>query len=217
MNKPLCYLLCIVLYDIFLLNANSFYLIDFLIPAFAFLFFQDDKKATLFWLLGLNLFVVFVAISYLLNGEYKLAINLMIRTNLILLLALSLFFRKDQYFITKALFALKFPQKLIVIMMINAKLFKGLLVDLSKMTRVLKARGVRIQMSVFTYKAYANLIGKIVVNSFDKSFGIFQTMKIRGYTNKIGFLNLQRASLLELTLLFLILFDIAFRIYKIYE
>lgn len=216
MSKPVCYLICILLFDLFLLNVQNFYIFDFLAPAFAFFAFCEDKKRAFFWLLGLNLFVAFMMISYILNSEFELAISLFTRVNLILTLVLSLLLGKDQYFLAKAMFELKMPQKIVAIMMISSKLFDELLREAYQIPRTLKARGVVLKVSLFTYKAYANLIGKMIVGSLDRSFEIFNTMKVRGFRGKVAFLASQKASLSEIMLLLLVVFGICFRIFKFF-
>ncbi|MDO5046007.1 CbiQ family ECF transporter T component [Campylobacter sp.] len=214
MSQPLCYLLSIIIYDIFLLNADEIYLIDLLAPALAFIFFQKSKIRTCLWLLGLNLFIVFIVASYLLNGDFAAAKIVFVRTNLILLLVLSLLLGRDGYFLLKALFSLRMPQKLIAIMMIYSKLFEELLNQAKKIPNTLKARGVRHEISLFNYEAYANIIGKIIINGFDRSFGIFKAMKARGYSGRIGFLEAKRANLGEILFFALVVLTALVRGYK---
>lgn len=212
MNKPLCYLLSALIYDVFLLGANSFYFFDFIPPAYAFLLLQPNKKKAIFWLFGLNLFLIFIVISYILNSDFDTALAIFIRTNLILLLILSLLLGKDSYFLIKAFYTLKTPQKLLGIMIIYAKLFEELLVFARQIPLTLKARGVRSEISLFTYKSYANIIGKIIICGFDRSFGIFRAMIARGYSGKIAFLPIQRANSGEILLLLIIILVAILRI-----
>ncbi|AQW82129.1 CbiQ family ECF transporter T component [Campylobacter pinnipediorum] len=212
MSKPVCYLLCVILYDFLLLNLNDFGAFDFFIPFFAFLFLCPDKKRVFFWLLGLNLFILFMVASYFINNEIQNAKIIFLRSNLILLLVLSLLFSKDQYFITKALYELKFPQKIIAIMVINSRLFSDFLQKTKQIPKTLKARGVKLTTSFFTYKCYANLIGKNIVASLDLAFEIFNTMKVRGYKDKIAFLHSEKAQFGEIMLLILSVLNILYRI-----
>lgn len=214
MNKPVCYLFIVLIYDVFLLSASEFYPIDFLVPLLALLFLAESKFKVLTWLLTLNIFVFFIVFSYILNGDFVSAKIVFIRTNLILLLVLSLFLGKNQYFLIKALYSIKIPQKLLAVMIINSKLFEELLNQISKIPNTLKVRGVKVNFSIFTYRAYANLIGKIIVNGFDRSFEIYSAMRVRGYKGYISFLDMQRANLSEISLLILTLIAAGFRIYK---
>lgn len=214
MSRPVCYLLSIIVYDIFLLNASEIYAVDFVAPVLAFILFQKDKKRALVWLLYLNIFLIFIVASYALNGDFASAKSIFIRTNLILLLVLSLLLGKDSYFVIKALFSLRLPQKLIAIMMIYAKVFEELLVWVKDMPKTLKIRGVKREISLFFFKAYASLIGKIIVSGLDRSFGIFNAMKVRGYRDKIAFLPALRASLAEILLFVIVILTAIFRAYK---
>lgn len=214
MSKPLCYLLSIIIYDIFLLNSSEIYAIDFLAPALAFALFQKDKKRVALWLLGLNVFLLFIISSYLLNGDFLSAKIVFARTNLILLLVLSLLLGKDGYFLIKALFALRAPQKLIATMIIYFKVFEELLSWVKGMTKTLKVRGVKREISLFAFKAYANIIGKIIISGFDRSFGIFKAMKVRGYSGRIGFLPVLKANSAEISLFVIVVLTAVFRVYK---
>lgn len=217
MNKPVCYLLTAVIYDICLLNAREFYLFDFAPALFAFLLLSERRVKILFWLSTLNIFVCFIVVSYVLNGDLTSAKAVFVRTNLILLLTLSLFFGKDQYFLAKALYALYAPQKLIAAAVISGRSLRELLERISKIPDTLKIRGVKIKFSIFTYRAYANIIGKIIVEGFDKSSKIYDAMNVRGYKGHIGFLDIQRAEFREFALLALTLLAAGVRIYGLWE
>lgn len=214
MTRPICYLLCALIYDVSLLGASEFFWLDFALAFSAFVFLQKQKKHLLKWLLMLNIFLLFIVVSYILNGENDLAIRSFIRTNLILVFILSLFLGRNQYFIIQAFSTLKFPQKLLAIMLISSKLFSEILLEISKMPRVLKARGVALRPSLLTYKAYASLIGKMIVFSLDRSFEIYLAMGVRGYRGRLVFLSAQSASLLEICLLIGVILLAIFRIFR---
>lgn len=210
MSRPLCYLLMALVYDICLLGAHDFYALDLAICLAAWMM-SERKFKVLLWVAGLNLFTLAACVSLALNGDIDGARVIFVRCNLILLLVVSLFLGRGQYFLIKALFELKFPQKLLLVLVINARLFDELLSNLAKMPSTIKARGVSVGINLTTYKAYANLIAKNIVFGFDRAGEIYATMRVRGYDGTLGFLPDKKANLSELLLLSLVVINAVFR------
>lgn len=214
MTQASSYLLAVAIYDLSMLSASEFCALDLAPVIFAFLFLQKQKLRTAIWLAWLNIFAVFIALSYALNGDFLNAKAVFIRTNLIVGLALGLFLGREQFFLIQALSQLKVSQKIIAIMLINNKLFEELLERASKIPAVLKARGVRVGTSIFTYRAYANLLGKMIVLGLDRSFEIHRTMLARGYSGRLSFLPASPLRVRDLALLALVVAVFSARILK---
>ncbi|QPT40761.1 Uncharacterised protein [Oligella ureolytica] len=184
--KPALYILLLTIYDICVVGASSFGVVDVLAPVAAFFLIAKDRKKLIFWLFGLNIFILFVAVSYVLNGDYESAKVVMIRSNLILLLTLSFFIGRDEWFLLKGFYKLKFSRKFISIVFISSKLTNLLLKSAFKIPMILKIRGVN--GGLLFYKAYAGALARMVCDMLDKSYRIYKTMGIRGYSGDIVFI-----------------------------
>jgi cobalt/nickel transport system permease protein len=139
-------------------------------------------------LILLNLFIVFLVVFVSFQDPQQ-AIELFIRTNIILLFNTALFYHSRGYDIARGLDALHFPSKIVSVMYFTLSLINALLLDFKEIKTTLRARGFGAKTSFFTYQTYGNLFGMIFIKALKKSEDINYCMVARGFENRIFFLN----------------------------
>lgn len=124
-------LICAFLYSIFI----SFNKIEtlFLLPIlFAIVCEYKDFFKILKKLLFLNLFIVMIFIILLLQDDVQNALNIYIRTNMIILFNLLLFSKSSGYDIVRALNELRFPTKFVSSVYFSLKMIQVLTDEFKK-------------------------------------------------------------------------------------
>jgi cobalt/nickel transport system permease protein len=118
-------------------------------------------------------------------SDTSLATLIFFRSNLIIFLSLSLFYKQDLYKIVKALNILKINKKFIAIVFFAIKSIDMLIKDIKKIDKTLKARGFVAKSDIFTYKTYANMFAIILIKSINKSKQFNKALIARGYKDEI--------------------------------
>ena len=173
----------------------------FLLPLFIVLFFERKYLLKILKkLILLNAFIIILVIFVFFQNPTQ-ALELLIRTNLILLLNITLFHKSNGYDIVRALDALNFPSKIVSIFHFTLILINYLVLDFKKTKKTLKARGFTSRTSLFTYKTYGNIFAMIFIKALRKSEDMQVSMEARGFKNKIYFLNSNTITLFEQILL----------------
>ncbi|WP_298754705.1 energy-coupling factor transporter transmembrane component T [uncultured Arcobacter sp.] len=154
-------------------------------------FFQIIKKLVL-----LNTFIlVLVFFVYFQNSSE--AFSLLIRTNLILLFNITLFYKSKGYDIVRGLDSLSFPPKIVSVFYFTLSLITFLTKDFKETKNTLKARGFVSNTSIFTYQTYGNIFGMIFIKALKKSEDMKLSMKARGFKDRIFFINSNKIILFE--------------------
>jgi cobalt/nickel transport system permease protein len=136
-------------------------------------------------LLFLNLFIVMIFLVLALQGNMEEAINIYIRTNIIILFNLILFSHSNGFDIVRALNELKFPKQFVSSVYFTLKMIQILTDEFKKIKLTLKSRGFRTNTSMFTYETYGNLFGHIFVKSIIKSNALKDSFSLRGFDGRI--------------------------------
>ena len=131
-----------------------------------------------------------VLVVFVFFQDGKEALELFIRTNLILLFNISLFHESKGYDIVRGLDALNFPSKIVSVLYFSITLINYLLSDFKETKNTLKARGFKRDTSIFTYQTYGNIFGMIFIKALKKSEDMKYSMESRGFENRIYFFKL---------------------------
>ncbi|WP_164970007.1 energy-coupling factor transporter transmembrane protein EcfT [Arcobacter sp. CECT 8983] len=162
-------------------------------------FFQIFKRVIL-----LNVFIVMIFVVLLFQTSLDEALNVYLRTNMIIIFNIAIFFRSSGYDIVRALNDLKFPKTVVSSIYFTLKMIQVLSDELKTIRQTLKARGFRANSSLFAYETYGNLFGHIFVKSIRKAYALEQTFSLRGFHGRIYLINTIKISFYDLILIFLI-------------
>ena len=212
MNKEALLLINAFLYS-FLVAFFEFSYI-FLFPLVFVLYMGKSDILKIFKKLFFLNFFIIVLVVFLFFQNKQEAFELFIRTNLILLFNLTLFYKSRGYDIVRGLDALKMPFKIVSVFYFTISLIDYLLLDLKKTKDSLKARGFRANTSIFTYQTYGNIIAMIFIKALKKSEDMKYSMNARGFEDRIYFLNSSKIEFFE-KLLFLSVFVVLIKV--VYE
>jgi len=169
----------------------------FLIPLFLILYYEKSSLLNILKkLLVLNLFIVILVLFVYFQNPAE-AIDIFIRTNLILLFNIALFHHSKGYDIVRGLDALRFPPKIVSVAYFTLSLISYLSMDLKETKNSLKARGFSSNTSLFTYQTYGNIFAMIFIKALKKSEDMKLSMSARGFEDKIFFLNSNSIAVLE--------------------
>lgn len=196
-------LICAFVYSIFI----SFNQVEifFLIPI-VFLMICEYKKVLkiLRKLLFLNLFIVMIFAVLALQGNMEEAINIYIRTNMIILFNLLLFSHSNGFDIVRALNELRFPPQFVSSVYFTLKMIQTLNEEFTRMKYTLRARGFQSRTSMFAYETYGNLFGHIFVASIRKSNALRDSFLLRGFHGRIYLINNSKLGIYDLVLLLVV-------------
>jgi len=155
-------------------------------------------------LLLLNVFIIMIFIVLLLQSSLEEALNIYIRTNMIILFNLAIFFKSSGYDIVRALNDLRFPKRVVSSVYFTLKMIQVLSDELKNIRMTLKLRGFKANSSFFTYETYGNLFGHIFVKSIKKAQVLEESFTLRGFHGRIYLINRIKLSYYDLILVFLI-------------
>lgn len=80
-----------------------------------------------------------------------------------------------------SLMHLKVPGRLVHLIFLTHRYLFVVQGEFKRLRTAMKVRGFSPGTNLHTYKSYANLVGMLLVNSFDRSERVYQAMKLRGY------------------------------------
>lgn len=155
-------------------------------------------------LLFLNLFILMIFLVLLMQGSFEEALNIYLRTNMIILFNLLLFSHSSGYDIVRALNELRFPKKIVSSVYFTLKMIQTLTDEFKKIRQTLSARGFHGRSSLFTYETYGNLFGHIFVKSIRKANAMQDSFKLRGFHGRIYLINNSKLSIYDVILIFLV-------------
>ncbi len=82
-----------------------------------------------------------------------------------------------------------FPNKLVHIFFFCFRYIHVIHEEYHRLVKAMKIRGFQPRSNIHTYRAYAYLVGMILVRSFDRSKRILAAMKCRGFRGKFYILH----------------------------
>jgi cobalt/nickel transport system permease protein len=156
-------------------------------------------------LIFLNLFIVMIFIVLLMQSSLEEALNIYIRTNMIILFNLLLFSHSSGYDVIRALNELRFPTKFVSSVYFTLKMIQILSDELKSIKQTLRARGFKASSSMFAYETYGNIFGHMFVKSIKKADALQDSFKLRGFHGRIYLINNTKLSIYDFILIFLVL------------
>lgn len=184
-----------------------------LIPIFFLIYlFKDELKKVLKKLLFLNIFIVVLALVLVFQKEYFEALNIFLRSNLIIFFNLLIFSSSKGYDIVRGFYILRFPDAFVSIIYFTIKMIDNLTNDFKNIRNTLKTRGFKAKTTMFTYETFGNILGLLFVNSIRKSQSLKDSFTARGFQGKIYLNDEVKISSNDYTLLGLVGFMILLKV-----
>lgn len=178
-------LLCAVIYALHVSLYGHIYLTSLFLCLVGIVYARADFLSILKKLAFLNIFILFVVLSALLENEVDLARVVFLRSNLLMITLLTLFNKKDMFDISIALQELKLPPKVVSLFYFSTKAIYVFQRDIKKFFKTLRARGFHKNSSLFTYKTYSNFFGALIVKAFYNASQMDKMAQIRGFENRL--------------------------------
>lgn len=187
MNRALLYFYAII-YAIFLSQKTDFYIVDFILPVSVFLLcahasFLDVLKN----LVKLNFFILLIVAFVALEGAEEKALDIFIRSNLVLFLMLSIFTKSDFFEIARIAAAFRLPKKLVLLIYFSIKSIHTIKKESSVVFSMLKSRGFEGRFGLFTYKTYAYALAQLMRKSYIKTLSLNASLESRGFGGELFF------------------------------
>lgn len=193
-------LVCAFLYSIFI-SFNSIELI-YILPLI-FLSCCEYKAILniLKKLLFLNFFIGMIFVVLLIEGDSE-ALNIYLRTNMIIYFNLLLFHKSNGYDIVRAMNELRFPKKLVSSTYFTLKMIESLTSEIKRIRETLKLRGFKARTNLFSYETFGNIFGHILIVSIKKAKAMEDSFKLRGFHGRIYLISSSRLSIYDVILIF---------------
>jgi len=189
------------------------------------LFSRINFIALLKRLYAVNIFILFLwlILPFTIPGRKFLALgalkasyegifytlNITLKANAIILCTIALVGTTPIFRIAHALRCLKIPEKLVYLFFFSYRYITVLHEEYDSLNRAMKMRAFKPRTNLHTYKSYANLIGILLVRSYDRSQRIYQAMLCRGFKGKFPALSSFRTNKRDFAfLIFMLLFTI---------
>ena len=118
---------------------------------------------------------------------YALLITL--KSNAIVLMVIALLGTSPVFNLVHTLSHMGFPNKLVHIFFFCFRYIHVIHEEYHRLVKAMKIRGFQPRSNIHTYRAYAYLVGMILVRSFDRSKRILAAMKCRGFRGKFYILH----------------------------
>ncbi|MDR1461033.1 MAG: energy-coupling factor transporter transmembrane protein EcfT [Campylobacteraceae bacterium] len=183
--SPTTSLLVVFFYSFTVALQEHIYIFMFL-PVL-FLIFVDfcALKEAFQKLLFLNIFVIIIVISLLMQGDFKSALLIFVRSNLILLATLLLFYQKNEFDIALALQRLRFSHKLVSIVFFTARSIFLIKREFTLFKKTLYIRGFKPKTDFLSYKIMAGFVGILIIKAYERAKYLQKSMFLRGFKGEI--------------------------------
>jgi cobalt/nickel transport system permease protein len=111
------------------------------------------------------------------------------KANSIILMGIALLGTSPVFALVHALSHLRIPDKLVHLFFFSFRYIHVIHAEYHRLANAMKMRGFKPKTDAHTYRAYAYLVGMLLVRSFDRSKRILQAMKCRGFKGKFYILH----------------------------
>jgi cobalt/nickel transport system permease protein len=122
------------------------------------------------------------------EGVYA-ALLITLKANSIILIVIALLGTSPVFSLVHALSHLGIPDKLVHLFFFSFRYIHVIHAEYHRLANAMKMRGFKPKTDAHTYRAYAYLVGMLLVRSFDRSKRILQAMKCRGFKGKFYILH----------------------------
>lgn len=203
MNNEAIKLIVSLLFSFFVAFTSLEYF--YILPVLLVLIFErKDVIKILKKLFLLNFFIIILVIFVLFQNS-QMAIELFLRTNLILLFNITIFYKSKGFDIVRGFNSLRVSPKFISIFYFTICLIEYLLKEFKNIKNSLKARGFKAQTSMFVYQTFGNIFAMIFIKAIKKSQDMRLSMIARGFNSQIFLLENNKISPKDILVLFFIL------------
>ncbi len=117
------------------------------------------------------------------------ALFITLKSNAIILMIIALLGTSSVFSVVHALSHLHVPDKLVHVFFFCFRYLETIQDEYQRLVTAMKIRGFKPGPNMRTYRAYANLMGILLVRSFERSARIVAAMKCRGFRNKFYILH----------------------------
>jgi len=117
------------------------------------------------------------------------ALLITLKSNSIILMVIALLGTSPIFTLVHALSHLWVPDKLVHLFFFCYRYIHVIHGEYHRLINAMKIRGFRPKTDMHTYRAYAYLLGMLLVRSFDRSKRILQAMRCRGFKGKFYILH----------------------------
>ncbi len=132
---------------------------------------------------------------------------LTVRSNIVLLLLISLISTASVFTLGRAMGQLRVPNKIIQLFFFTYRYLHVIHLEYVRLVKALKIRGFQPKSNLHTYRTYAYLIGMLLIRSYDRSERIQNAMLCRGFKGR--FYDLSEFSLRPCDIIFMLLLLLA--------
>ncbi|WP_323594270.1 energy-coupling factor transporter transmembrane component T family protein [Aliarcobacter butzleri] len=164
-------------------------------------------------LLFLNLFIFTIFIFVWFQADFYEAINIYLRTNIIIFFNLLLFFDSKGLDIIRGFFLLKFPKKFISAFYFTWKMIIELQNEFKNIKISLVSRNFSNKTSLFTYQTYGNILGLLFIKSMQKAQNLKDSFDLRGFNGEIYLNSDFSLSKYDYVLLFITIFTLILKVF----
>ena len=203
MNNEAIKLIVSLLFSFFVAFTSLEYF--YILPVLLVLIYErKDVLKILKKLFLLNFFII-VLVIFVLFQNSQMAIELFLRTNLILLFNITIFYKSKGFDIVRGFNTLKVSPKFISIFYFTICLIEYLLKEFKNIKNSLKARGFKAQTSMFVYQTFGNIFAMMFIKAIKKSQDMGLSMIARGFNSQMFLLENNKISQKDILVLFFIL------------
>ncbi|MDR0621322.1 MAG: cobalt ECF transporter T component CbiQ [Deltaproteobacteria bacterium] len=114
-----------------------------------------------------------------------LASLLTLKGNAIVLMVLALLGTSPMYILAAAGRKLKFPEKLVSLFLLTVRYYQVIFKEYQRLRKAMRARGFKLGLSRNCLRGVSNLVGSLLVRSFDRADRVHRAMVCRGYSGII--------------------------------
>lgn len=164
-------------------------------------------------LLFLNLFIFTIFIFVWFQADFYEAINIYLRTNIIIFFNLLLFFDSKGLDIIRGFFLLKFPKRFISAFYFTWKIIIELQNEFKNIKISLVSRNFSNKTSLFTYQTYGNILGLLFIKSMQKAQNLKDSFDLRGFNGEIYLNSDFSLSKYDYVLLFITIFTLILKVF----
>jgi cobalt/nickel transport system permease protein len=136
--------------------------------------------------------------------DLQMAIELFLRTNLILLFNITIFYKSKGYDIVRGFNTLKVSSKFISIFYFTISLIEYLFIEFKNIKNSLNARGFNAKTSMFVYETFGNIFAMMFIKAIKKSEDMRLSMIARGFNSQIFLLETNEISKKDIFVLSLV-------------
>ncbi len=123
------------------------------------------------------------------HESLRLAAVIVLKANAAMLAVTALIGTMDAVTLGHALAHLYVPQKLVQLLLFMVRYFDVLGREYARLRAAMRVRCFRPQMNGHSYRTFGNLIGMMLVRSFDRSERVLAAMKCRGFRGQYHMLD----------------------------